>query len=182
MTRNTDLTLRQTDGEGPRIYVACLAAYNNGCLHGRWIEADQDTEDIRADISAMLEGSPVADAEEWAIHDYEGFEGADLSEYSGITQVVELATFIAEHGKLGGKLLHHFCGDIDQAKDAFDNYAGSYRSLADYARDLTEETTDIPDALVNYIDYEAIARDMEMGGEVFTIKLGFQDVHVFWSR
>ncbi|HCJ18704.1 MAG TPA: antirestriction protein ArdA, partial [Hyphomonas sp.] len=21
----------------PRIYVACLAAYNNGCLHGRWI-------------------------------------------------------------------------------------------------------------------------------------------------
>ena len=23
----------------PRIYVACLAAYNNGCLHGRWIDA-----------------------------------------------------------------------------------------------------------------------------------------------
>lgn len=26
--------------DGPRIYVACLAAYNNGHLHGRWIDAD----------------------------------------------------------------------------------------------------------------------------------------------
>ena len=25
--------------EPPRIYVACLAAYNNGILHGAWIEA-----------------------------------------------------------------------------------------------------------------------------------------------
>ena len=25
----------------PRIYVACLAAYNNGYLHGAWIDADQ---------------------------------------------------------------------------------------------------------------------------------------------
>ena len=25
--------------EQPRIYVACLAAYNNGILHGAWIEA-----------------------------------------------------------------------------------------------------------------------------------------------
>ena len=30
----------------PRIYVACLAAYNNGRLHGRWIDADQSVEDI----------------------------------------------------------------------------------------------------------------------------------------
>ena len=25
----------------PRIYVACLAAYNNGILHGAWIEATE---------------------------------------------------------------------------------------------------------------------------------------------
>jgi Antirestriction protein (ArdA) len=25
----------------PRIYVACLAAYNNGYLHGAWIDAIQ---------------------------------------------------------------------------------------------------------------------------------------------
>ena len=26
----------------PRIYVACLAAYNNGHLHGAWIDAAQE--------------------------------------------------------------------------------------------------------------------------------------------
>lgn len=29
-----------------RIYVACLAAYNNGILHGAWIDADQDVDDM----------------------------------------------------------------------------------------------------------------------------------------
>jgi len=182
MTEHTGQTLNQAEATGPRIYVACLAAYNNGCLHGRWIDADQDKEAIQADVAAMLKASPIPGAEEWAIHDYEGFEGAELSEYSGIDRVVELAAFIAEHGALGGKVLAHFGGDIDQAKDAFDDYAGRYRSLADYAQELTEETTDIPPTLVHYIDYEAIARDMELNGDVFTVELGFEDVHVFWSR
>ncbi|WP_426033321.1 antirestriction protein ArdA, partial [Caulobacter sp. DWP3-1-3b2] len=26
----------------PRIYVACLAAYNNGWLHGVWIDVEDD--------------------------------------------------------------------------------------------------------------------------------------------
>ncbi|WP_447531297.1 antirestriction protein ArdA, partial [Legionella pneumophila] len=25
----------------PQIYVACLAAYNNGIVHGEWIDATQ---------------------------------------------------------------------------------------------------------------------------------------------
>ncbi len=62
----------------PRIYIACLAAYNNGHLHGAWIDADQDADQIRDAIAAMLARSPVEDAEEYAIHDYEGFEGVLL--------------------------------------------------------------------------------------------------------
>jgi hypothetical protein len=30
----------------PRIYVACLASYSSGILHGVWIAADQDPADI----------------------------------------------------------------------------------------------------------------------------------------
>ena len=182
MTLDNQQTLKPAAGTGPRIYVACLAAYNNGYLHGRWIDADQDADDMRAEIAAMLKVSPIPGAEEWAIHDYEGFEGAELSEHTGIDRVAELAAFIAEHGELGGKLLNHFSGDVDQARSAFDDYAGRFASLADYAQALTEDTTDIPPTLVQYIDYEAMARDMELGGDVFTIALGFEDVHVFWSR
>lgn len=57
----------------PKIYVVCLAAYNNGKLHGVWIEANQPAEAIWDAIRAMLKNSPERDAEEWVIHDYEGF-------------------------------------------------------------------------------------------------------------
>jgi len=86
------------EADAPCIYAACLAAYNNGHLHGRWIDATQDAEDIQAEILEMLRASPIPDAEEWAIHDYEGFAGATLNEYSGIEKVVALAAFIAERG------------------------------------------------------------------------------------
>jgi len=58
----------------PRIYVACLAAYNNGKLRGEWIDANQDDDAIFDDIKKILSTSPEPLAEEWAIHDYEGFQ------------------------------------------------------------------------------------------------------------
>ena len=49
-------------GSNPRIYVACLAAYNNGYLYGAWIDADQDPDQIRDEIAAMLARSPIKGA------------------------------------------------------------------------------------------------------------------------
>jgi antirestriction protein len=63
-----------------KVYVACLAAYNNGILHGSWIDANQEAQAIHDAIKDMLASSPIANAEEWAIHDYEGFCGLRLSE------------------------------------------------------------------------------------------------------
>jgi len=164
-----------------RIYVACLAAYNNGILHGCWINAEQDAFAIYDDVLAMLATSPMEDAEEWAIHDYEGFEGVSLSEYEGFEQVAQLAAFIAEHGEIGGQLVNHL-GDLDEAKKAIeDAYAGEYRSLAEFAEELTEQGAPIPDNLRHYIDYEAMARDIEIN-DVFTIDTGFEQIHVFWSH
>ena len=34
----------------PRIYVACLAAYNAGYLHGAWIDANQTADQIEDEI------------------------------------------------------------------------------------------------------------------------------------
>lgn len=161
-----------------RIYVACLASYNNGTLHGVWIDASQGVEGIWKDVSQMLLKSPAEYAEEWAIHDYEGFEGIHLSEYASFETVADYAKFIEEHGKLGGKLIAYY-GDLDDARDAIsDHYAGEFDSLSDYAEQLTEETTQIPEALRYYIDYEAMARDLEIN-DVLAIEDG-QSVHVFW--
>lgn len=65
------------------IYVADLAAYNNGILHGVWIDACDDLEAIKEQINEMLSDDP----EEYAIHDYEGFEGYSVSEWSSIDEL-----------------------------------------------------------------------------------------------
>lgn len=142
-----------------RIYVACLAAYNNGKLHGVWIDATDDIDDIQDQINEMLESSPEEDAEEWAIHDYEGYGSYRLSEYEGIQSVHEIACFIEEHGEIAAELLSHF-STIDEAKKTMEeNYACCYESVADFAEELTTDTTEIPQSLAFYIDYEKMGHD-----------------------
>ena len=166
-----------------RIYVADLAAYNNGRLHGVWIDATLDPDDIQEQINKMLANSPEGFAEEYAIHDYEGFDGYGLGEYEGIETVHEIACFIEEYPALAGELLSHFGGDLEDARKAVeDNYSGCYKSLADYAEELTEGTTEIPERLRYYIDYERMGRDMELGGDIYTIETAYDEIHVFWSH
>jgi len=163
-----------------RIYAACLAAYNNGILHGAWIDAEQTVEDIRAEISSMLAASPMAGAEEYAIHDYEGFGGVRISEYEEIGRVAAIAAFIAEHGNLGAELIVYYGGDLGDATDALDDrYLGKYEGLAHYVQSITEECLSVPESLRFYIDWQRMARDAEMSGEVFTIETAQDEVHVF---
>lgn len=175
--------MTNTSDSSPRIYVACLAAYNNGFLHGAWIDTDQEAEQIMDEVAAMLARSPVEDAEEFAIHDYEGFEDVSISEYAGIDTVARMAAFIAEHGALGAGLLEQFSGDMEQAESTLEDcYHGQFASLADYMEELTTESVTIPDALRYYVDWEGMARDAEMGGDLFTIETAHGEVHVFSNR
>jgi antirestriction protein len=166
--------------DAPRIYVACLAAYNNGILHGAWIGAAQEPWAIWDEVGRMLASSPIGGAEEYAIHDYEGFEGARVSEHAGLEQVADLAEFIGEHGKLGAALLDHYGDDLAEAREALaQRYHGCHASLADYVQELTEETTTIPEALRFYIDWRAMAHDAEISGDLFVVQTGWEHVHVF---
>jgi antirestriction protein len=85
-------------GLAPKIYAASLSDYNAGRLHGAWIDADQDAEEIHADIHNMLAESRQPWAEEWAIHDYEDFGSLRLSEWESIEQLSIIGRGIAEHG------------------------------------------------------------------------------------
>lgn len=161
-----------------KIYVADLAAYSNGKLHGVWIDAMAD--DIQEQINDMLKLSPERFAEEWAIHDYDGFGDVALSEFQCIDSVRDIACFLYEYDEFGAALLNYWTNNIAEAKKAAeDAYNGFYDSLADYAQAITEGTTEIPTHLSYYIDYERLARDMEMNGDVYTLEMGYQKVHVF---
>ena len=164
----------------PRIYVACLAAYNSGHLHGAWIDAVQKPQEIQDEVNAMLAASPIKGAEEWAIHDLEGFGNLLINEFDSFARISVLAEFINDHGEIGTALLDHYSGDLEEAFEAMDGrYLGTYASLEDYMQEMTEETTNIPPALRHYINYRAMGRDAEINGEVFTVSTAWNVVHVF---
>jgi antirestriction protein len=129
----------------------------------------------------MLSASPIDGAEEHAIHDYEGFGGLQISEYEGVDRICEVAAFITEHGDLGRALLAHFSDVAEAEKAATEHYAGCYDSAEDFARDITEQTQEVPEHLAHYIDYDAMARDMLIN-DIFAIDLGYQETHIFWSH
>jgi len=148
-------------------------------LHGCWIDAVLGESHIWEAVRTMLAASPEDMAEEWAIHDYEGFEGAPISEWTSFERIAALADFIAEHGSLGGKLLEHYGGELDDARTALEHYFGEYESLEDYARSQTEDTSEIPESLAYYIDYKAMARDWENSGDITAIETAFDEIHIF---
>lgn len=164
-----------------RIYVADLAAYNNGFLHGVWINVTQEIDDIHEQIREMLKASPIEEeAEEYAIHDYEGFDGYSVSEFSGIEKLHEVASFIEEYPEIGSDVLANFNDDIDESRKALEeSYNGCHESVAYFAQQLTENTSEIPKHLECYIDYDCMRPDMEMSGDIFTIETAHDEVHVF---
>jgi antirestriction protein len=180
--------MNQKERPAPRIYVADLAAYNAGELRGEWIELTRDTtvEELQQTIHAMLERCSRGEyvAEEFAIHDYENFHGYELDEYENPETVVSVAAFIAERGELGAKLVSQSY-DVDEAKGILeDQYAGAGESLTDWVSEFLEDSgqlAEIPERWRSYIDFEQYARDLELGGDVFTIEADGQ-VHVFWTR
>ena len=105
-----------------------------------------------------------------------------MSEWEGFAEVHAYASFIEEHGQLGADLIAHM-DTLELAQTAMsDGYAGCFERLADFAQELTEDTTQIPKNLAYYIDYDRMGRDMEMSGDIFTIETAHDEVHVFWNH
>lgn len=155
-----------------KIYVTCLAAYNNGRLHGEWIDANQDADDIRTQIKTMLEKSPVPFAEEWAVHDFEGFGSIDLGEWPDIERVSVLAKLISEQGEAFAVWYQHQDGhylDITELEEKFlEQWQGAFESETAFACQFLEDIgqlSELPIWAQNYFDYESYARDLRMNGD-----------------
>jgi antirestriction protein len=171
----------------PRIYVASLSDYNAGRLHGRWIDAARPVDELWEDIEAMLAASPEPIAEEWAIHDYEGFGQYGLSEYEDLEMVSVLATGIDEHGPAFAAWASLLGSpDLEQLQKFDEAYLGTWQSVEEYAEQLLDDTgtsaelENLSEWLRPYvsINVEGFARDMEIGGDIMTVE-DKNRVHVF---
>lgn len=173
----------------PRVYVASLSDYNAGRLHGTWIDANQEPAELQDGIDTMLANSPEPHAEEWAIHDFEGFNGLHLGEWEDLSHVSRVARGIAEHGLA----FAHWATLVsnDEELDRFDDaYLGHWPSLTDYAENILDELgidseldRAVSDSLRPYVklDAEAFGRDLELGGDVTAVE-DAGGVHVFTSH
>jgi antirestriction protein len=170
-----------------RIYVASLSDYNAGILHGKWIEVE-DEDQIREEIAAMLADSPTAKeegnpAEEYAIHDYEGFGDYRLSEYEDIATIIKLKEGVEEHGAAFLAWAAHSSDDVD-ADDFAEHFRGEWDSLAAYVEDYWEQCGEWKESESwwhpsRYVDWDRLAHDWEVSGDVFTIDNPEGGVFVF---
>ncbi|MGQ3887866.1 antirestriction protein ArdA [Legionella sp. CNM-1927-20] len=162
----------------PSIYVACLASYNHGILHGTWINANQSTDEISGEIQTMLAQSTIENASDYAIHDYEGFGNINLSEYEDLDNITQYAEFIATYGELGQALIADI--SLEEAQTMITNsYVGCYDSEIDFAWHILEEGYShvIPDNLISYFDYEAFACDLFLS-DYCSVEAN-SEIHVF---
>lgn len=171
-----ELPLRR---DTPRIWVASLSDYNNGCLYGRWLDADRETEDIWQDIQDLLASAPTPGAEEWAIFDYENFGEVQIQEYESIDTVSALALGIRDNG-LAFTGWAAIQDDHSRARETFeDAFLGQWDSVEDFAANLLDDyglqdaiDRQVPEGLRCYvqIDVAGFARDLEIGGDISTVE------------
>ena len=159
----------------PRIWVGSLADYNAGRLHGTWLDAAVDTDELVDGVQRMLASSHESNAEEWGIFDFDEFGLYRVNEYDDLAHVAKVARGIRERGAAFAAFAELHDGD-DAMLDSFeDAYLGAYDTAVDWARQVLDDSTleaeldrAIPDALRSYItiDYAAFVHDCRLGGDI----------------
>jgi antirestriction protein len=194
--------------DGLKIYVACLSSYNEGRLHGRWIELeDKDIEDVRQEISDMLaESSSESIAEEFAIHDSEGFHPLKISEHESLDDVLNISNIVEEYGEVALHVLdNHGLKYREYVRELFEgSYEGAFESKEAWAEQklelliaLTNQFRDLlnkqfervwmsrnyqMDNIGMYLEFQEDkwARDINLGGYADFYEVD-GEVHVFWN-
>ena len=171
-----------------RIYVACLASYNAGILHGRWIDASSDADAMQGEIDAMLKASREPGAEEWAVHDYDGVPSS-LGEYPGLDKIAAFVALCDDFDHIDSDdiaaIVANWCGDLDQARTALqDDFCGIYPAFRDYADEVADEMIgtktaggEVSQFLINYFDYESHARDLAFSMTAVDVSTGVAVFH-----
>ncbi|ECL7021588.1 antirestriction protein ArdA [Listeria monocytogenes] len=149
-----------------QIYIANLGKYNEGELVGAWFTVPVDMDDVKERIGFNEE------YEEYAIHDYE--LPFTISEYTPIWEINANCSMIEE---LEGTPIYDelkeiqsmWFSSLEELLDNLDDIIcySDCDSMEDVARYYVEETGslgEVPSHLQNYIDYQALGRDMELEG------------------
>lgn len=181
---------RDTLRDRPRVWVGSLADYNNGHLHGEWLDAAVPDHELLASVQAMLAKSREPVAEEHAIFDYDNFGTYQVGEYDDLAHVARVARGITEHGPAFAAWAQLHDGDPGMLDDFVDSFLGEYDSTEAWAHEfldafgLDERLSDLPATLRGYvqIDYAGWTRDAEISGDIHFEPAPGGGVYIFLVR
>lgn len=151
-----------------RGYIAKLNEYNNGTIHGAWIEFPTDDEELES----VCEDLNIEEGRDE--HIFLDWEGIDLGMYISLEEANEIALRVDALEPYEESILDALIDDgaeIDTALDIVES--GEYvlypdcRNMADVAKEHVEESgalAGVPDWIARYIDYDALGRDLEIEG------------------
>lgn len=173
------------------IWIGCLATYDAGRLHGRWFDAAVESEVLHGAAAQVVASSPIPNAEDYYIGDYEGFYEVNV-EGASIETVARVARLIAEHGEPFAKwLVYQGLEQIDYVEQNFEDfYLGEYPSREQYVEHVLRETEayrfleSAPEYLRDFIsvDLEAVADLFESEGLLVLNNADGEVVFVFNGR
>lgn len=158
-----------------KIYVADLAEYNAGRLYGKWLNLDDysDSEELKTAVYSVPKINPYSSGKErneYAIHAYTLDYSYDpnFGEYPDLEAVFCYHELCNKHGEAFAvwfscikSSIHS--DDYSEWENSFgDSFEGEFSSYNELAEHFVDEGLfgEIPDTIINYIDYEAIGRDL----------------------
>lgn len=154
-----------TIDHGVRLYVACLASYNAGTLHGAWIEGEdlEDLDCLKEAIEAVLEASPEPGAEEYAIHDHEGLPDFLAGEWPNLSDVVDYCQQLTDCEDSAQHLAYRKVCENERRvmtrEDALESYVGWYESEADFVEDLYRNSFEVNsdlETVLRHVDWQQL--------------------------
>lgn len=151
--------------KNPSVYVGTYGKYNEGSLDGEWVDITEfDTYEDFIDYCRKLHGDE--NSAELMFQDYAGFPEIWYSE-SGMSE--ETFDKIKEFSELDSDKKGAYeayltiCDEGNDSIDEFENcYQGYYNSPEDFAEEYFTTNNDIPDFIIDYIDWNAVWRDLNI--------------------
>lgn len=166
-----------------RAWVGCLGCYNGGRLVGKWVDGIEAADTQGAGLTDSAGHCLICNADEFWVFDHEGYEGLISGECSPM-EAQEKADILEGVEEGEREILRAWVANMGAADIDLDNmrecYAGEYESDEAFAYEYVESTgmlSGIPESVARYFDYEALGRDMDMGGDIWS-----HNGHYFWNR
>lgn len=145
-------------------------------LHGDWLDAAVDDEELLGAVRAMLARSKLPGAEEWGIFDYQGFGQLRIGQSEQLEVVARVARGIVQHGLAFAAWSElHDC-DPGMLESFEDSYLGAYESREAWAQSIVDDfdveqsiSKNLPGWLAAHvrIDLAGIAHDLQISGDVW---------------